>query len=89
MKKLLILGIFCMLAALALPALASQPEAPADGIKMNKGGKKEVVFNHNTRRKVNEKANFCVCIDFCNAAVAFLGVCADGEVDCDPDGLVG
>ena len=50
MKKLLILGICCMVAALALPALASQPEAPADGFKMNKGGKKEVVFNHSTHK---------------------------------------
>ncbi len=52
MKKLLILGIFCITAALVLPALAAQPEAPADGIKMNKTGKKEVTFNHSTHKEV-------------------------------------
>ena len=50
MRKLLILGIFCMMAVLVLPALAAQPEAPADGFKMNKGGKKEVIFNHSTHK---------------------------------------
>ncbi|MDL2315747.1 cytochrome c3 family protein [Desulfovibrio sp. OttesenSCG-928-A18] len=50
MKKLLILGILCLTAALVLPAFASQPEAPADGIKMTKSGKKEVVFNHSTHK---------------------------------------
>lgn len=53
MKKLLILGIFCMMACLVLPALAAQPDAPADGHKMNKGGKKEVIFNHSTHKEVN------------------------------------
>ncbi len=52
MRKLLILGIICMMAALVLPALAAQPEAPADGIKMNKTGKKEVTFNHSTHKTV-------------------------------------
>ena len=51
MRKLLLLGIFCLTAVLALPVLASQPEVPADGIKMNKGGKKEVIFNHSTHKK--------------------------------------
>lgn len=52
MKKLLILGILCMTAALVLPALASQPEVPADGIKMKlkDDSKKEVVFNHSTHK---------------------------------------
>lgn len=50
MKKLLIVGIFCMTAVLALPVLAAQPDVPADGIKMNKGGKKEVIFNHSTHK---------------------------------------
>ncbi len=50
MRKLLILGIFCMMAVLVLPALAAQPEVPADGFKMNKGGKKEVIFNHSTHK---------------------------------------
>ena len=51
MKKLLILGIICMMAALVLPAIAAQPEVPADGIKMNKSGKKEVIFNHSTHKE--------------------------------------
>ena len=52
MKRLLILAIFCMLVALVVPAFAAQPEAPADGTKLNKGGKKEVVFNHSTHKTV-------------------------------------
>ena len=56
MKKLLILAIFCMLAALVLPAFAAQPDTPADGTKLNKGGKKEVIFNHSTHKDV-------ACID--------------------------
>lgn len=50
MKRLLMLAIFCMTAALVLPAIAAQPEVPADGIKMNKSGKKEVTFNHSTHK---------------------------------------
>jgi hypothetical protein len=53
MKKLLILAIFCILAALVVPAFAVQPEAPADGIKLNKGGKKEVIFNHSSHKEVD------------------------------------
>lgn len=52
MKKLLMLAIFCLTAVLVLPALASQPEVPADGIKMNKSGKKEVTFNHSTHADI-------------------------------------
>jgi ribosomal protein L34E len=52
MKRLLMLAIFCMTAALVLPAIAAQPEVPADGIKMNKSGKKEVTFNHSTHTTV-------------------------------------
>lgn len=51
MRKLLFLGILCLAAVIALPVLASQPEVPADGIKMNKGGKKEVIFNHSTHKE--------------------------------------
>lgn len=50
MKKLLMLGIICMTAALVLPAYASRPDVPADGIKMNFSGKKEVTFNHSTHK---------------------------------------
>ncbi len=51
MKKLLLLGIFCIVAALVLPALAAErPAAPADGIKMQKSGKKVVIFNHSTHK---------------------------------------
>jgi hypothetical protein len=57
MKKLLITGIFCMLAALALPAIAAQPEVPADGLKMEKSGKKVVIFNHSTHK--DEKCVTC------------------------------
>ena len=52
MKKLLTLAIFCMMAALVIPAFAAQPEVPADGLKLNKGGKKEVVFNHGTHKEI-------------------------------------
>jgi len=52
MKRLLILAIFCMAAAFVLPAIAAQPEVPADGIKMNKSGKREVIFNHSTHATV-------------------------------------
>lgn len=53
MKKLLILAIFCLTAALALPALvtaADPPPAPAEPITMDKGGK-GVVFKHETHAK--------------------------------------
>ena len=50
MRKMFILGVFCILAAFVLPALAAQPEAPADGLKMEKSGKKVVVFNHGTHK---------------------------------------
>lgn len=57
MKRLLLVAIFCMTAALVLPAVAAQPEPPADGIKMNKSGKKEVVFNHSTH--TSAECNVC------------------------------
>lgn len=47
MKKLLILAIFCMTAALVLPVMVSAADAPADPITMDKGGK-GVVFQHST-----------------------------------------
>ena len=50
MKKLLILAIFCMTAALVLPVLVSAADAPADPITMDKGGK-GVVFQHSTHTK--------------------------------------
>ena len=50
MRKLFTLGLFCLLAAFVLPAFAAQPEAPADGLKMEKSGKKVVVFNHSTHK---------------------------------------
>ncbi len=55
MKRLFLLGVFCLLAAFVLPALAAQPEVPADGQKLEKGGKKVVIFNHSTH-----KAQKCV-----------------------------
>lgn len=57
MRRLLVLGIICMSAALALPAIASKPEVPADGIKMAKSGKKEVIFNHSTHQSA--ECNAC------------------------------
>lgn len=52
MKKLLAAGLFCLTAALVLPAFAAQPEAPAGPITMSKSGKKEVVFNHSTHADI-------------------------------------
>jgi hypothetical protein len=52
------------------PAFASRPDVPADGIKMNFSGKKEVVFNHSTHtdsgcdachHPVDGKGNFGKC----------------------------
>ena len=54
MKKLLFVCLSLFVLAVALPALAADPEAPADGLKMERT-KKPVVFNHSTH-----KANKCV-----------------------------
>ncbi len=51
MKRILLLSVVCLLAVFILPALAA-PEAPADGTKLNKGGKKEVIFNHSTHATI-------------------------------------
>ena len=51
MKKLLVLAIFCMTAALVLPVMVSAADAPADPITMDKGGK-GVVFQHSTHAEV-------------------------------------
>ncbi len=48
MKRLLLLGVICLLAAFVVPALAAAPAAPTAAINMSKGGKKVVVFNHTT-----------------------------------------
>lgn len=70
MRKLFALGLFCLLAAFVLPALAAQPEVPADGLKMEKSGKKVVIFNHSTHKAakcgdchhpVNGKEDFRPC----------------------------
>ena len=56
MKKC-ILSVFTLLSlALALPALATQPDVPPDGIAM-KQTKLPVVFNHSTHN--NEKCASC------------------------------
>ncbi len=52
MKKLFLLGVCCLLAVFVLPSLAAQPATPADGIKLEKGGKKVVVFNHSTHKDI-------------------------------------
>lgn len=57
MRTLLLSAIICLCAALVLPAIAAQPEVPADGIKMTKSGKKEVIFNHSTHK--DEECNVC------------------------------
>ncbi len=49
MKKLVLSFLALFVLAFALPALAAQPEVPADGIQM-KNGKKLVVFNHSTHK---------------------------------------
>ncbi len=70
MRKLFTLGLFCLLAAFVLPAFAAQPTAPADGLKMEKSGKKVVVFNHSTHKDhkcvechhpVNGKEDYRAC----------------------------
>ncbi len=52
MKKLFILGACLLTAAFMLPAIASQPAAPADGLKMQKTATKVVIFNHSTHTSV-------------------------------------
>ena len=74
MRKLFTLGVFCILAAFVLPALAAQPEAPADGLKMQKSEKKVVVFNHSTHKDMK-------CVD-CHHPV-------DGKEDYRPCATAG
>ena len=54
MKKYVLAFFALCILALALPALASTPAAPADGLKMDKT-KQNVIFNHSTH-----KASPCV-----------------------------
>lgn len=56
MYRFVVIVFSLLVLALALPALASQPAVPADGIKMDKG-KQPVVFNHSTHK--NEKCGVC------------------------------
>lgn len=50
MKKFVLGCVSSLVLALAVPALASQPATPADGLKMDKG-KQPVVFNHSTHKE--------------------------------------
>lgn len=51
MRTLLLSSLALLVLALAIPALAAQPAAPADGLKMEATGKKVVVFNHSTHKE--------------------------------------
>ncbi len=51
MKKMVWSIVALFVLAIAVPALAAQPEVPADGIQM-KNGKKAVVFNHSTHKDI-------------------------------------
>jgi len=50
MKKCILSAFALLVLALALPALAAQPDVPPDGIKMEKT-KQPVIFNHTTHQK--------------------------------------
>lgn len=52
MRTLLLSSLALLVLALAIPAIAAQPAAPADGLKMEATGKKVVVFNHTTHKDV-------------------------------------
>ncbi|MDR2891741.1 MAG: cytochrome c3 family protein [Deltaproteobacteria bacterium] len=45
MKKIFVIGLMLLISAFAMTAIAAQPTAPADGIKMERT-KKPLVFNH-------------------------------------------
>lgn len=51
MKRLVLGSLALLVLAFAIPALASQPAVPADGLKMEKG-KQPVVFNHSTHKEI-------------------------------------
>ena len=51
MKKIFFLGLMLLTTAFALTAVAAAPNAPADGLKMNKT-KKLVTFNHSTHASI-------------------------------------
>lgn len=51
MRTLLLSSLALLVLALAIPAIAAQPAAPADGLKMEATGKKVVVFNHSTHKE--------------------------------------
>jgi hypothetical protein len=51
MKKMFLTGVLALAVAIAMPALAAAPKAPADGLKMDKT-KQPVVFNHSTHKAV-------------------------------------
>lgn len=51
MRKLILSAIALFAMALALPAFASEPAVPADGLKMAKT-KMEVTFNHSTHKEI-------------------------------------
>lgn len=54
MRNILVLVAFCMIAAMAMPAFAAKPDAPADGLVLNHGKQqKGVVFNHSTHTKAD------------------------------------
>jgi len=70
MKQCILSAFALLVLALALPALAAQPEVPADGLKLDKT-KQPVTFNHSTHAKdmkcgdchhvVDGKENFGKC----------------------------
>ena len=52
MKKVFFGVCAVLVLALTIPALAARPDAPADGIKLEKG-KNPVVFNHSAHKAVD------------------------------------
>lgn len=52
MRTLVLSSLALLILALAIPAIAAQPAAPADGIKMEATQKKVVVFNHSTHKEL-------------------------------------
>lgn len=52
MRTLLLSSLALLILAFSIPAIAAQPAAPADGLKMEATQKKVVVFNHTTHKEV-------------------------------------
>lgn len=52
MRSIILGSLALLVMAFAIPALAAQPTAPADGLKMEATQKKVVVFNHTSHKDV-------------------------------------